>query len=112
MVLRERARDVADRRHADGEAVGRLEQPERRVHLPVATAHPKEPAHRRSFALCVDRVERSRRSALRLDRFSEARPWAVLEQYGVEWRGSRPIGRLREAHRMIRTLLDEGSIDF
>jgi 5,10-methylenetetrahydromethanopterin reductase len=37
---------------------------------------------------------------------------AMLDQYGVEWRGSRPIGRLREAHRVIRTLLDEGSIDF
>lgn len=37
---------------------------------------------------------------------------AMLEQYGVEWRGTRPIGRLREAHRVMRTLLDEGSIDF
>ena len=37
---------------------------------------------------------------------------AMLEQYGIEWHGSRPIGRLREAHRVIRTLLDEGSIDF
>src|SRR5215210_1029435 len=37
---------------------------------------------------------------------------AMLEQYGIEWRGSRPIGRLREAHRVIRTLLDDGSIDF
>src|SRR3954469_16374141 len=34
---------------------------------------------------------------------------AMLEQYGIEWRGTRPIGRLREAHRVIRTLLDEGS---
>jgi 5,10-methylenetetrahydromethanopterin reductase len=37
---------------------------------------------------------------------------AMLEQYGVQWRGTRPIGRLREAHRIVRTLLDEGSIDF
>jgi 5,10-methylenetetrahydromethanopterin reductase len=37
---------------------------------------------------------------------------AMLEQYGVEWRGSRPMARLREAHGVIRTLLDEGSIDF
>src|SRR4029450_12119386 len=37
---------------------------------------------------------------------------AMLEQYGVEWRGSRPIARLREAHDVIRTLLDEGSIHF
>jgi 5,10-methylenetetrahydromethanopterin reductase len=37
---------------------------------------------------------------------------AMLEQYGVEWRGTRPIGRLREAHKVMRILLDEGSIDF
>ncbi len=37
---------------------------------------------------------------------------AMLEQYGVSWRGTRPIARLREAHRVMRTVLDEGSIDF
>jgi 5,10-methylenetetrahydromethanopterin reductase len=37
---------------------------------------------------------------------------AMLEQYGVEWRGTRPIARLREAHLVMRTLLDQGSIDF
>jgi 5,10-methylenetetrahydromethanopterin reductase len=37
---------------------------------------------------------------------------AMLEQYGIEWRGTRPIARLREACRVIRELLDEGSIDF
>ena len=37
---------------------------------------------------------------------------AMLEQYGIEWHGTRPIARLREAHRVIRTLLDDGSIDF
>ncbi|HET7445492.1 MAG TPA: LLM class flavin-dependent oxidoreductase [Solirubrobacterales bacterium] len=37
---------------------------------------------------------------------------AMLEQYGVEWRGTRPIGRLREAHQIMRTFLDEGTIDF
>jgi 5,10-methylenetetrahydromethanopterin reductase len=36
---------------------------------------------------------------------------ATLEQYGIEWKGSRPLARLREAHRVIRTLLDERSID-
>jgi 5,10-methylenetetrahydromethanopterin reductase len=36
---------------------------------------------------------------------------ATLEQYGIEWRGTRPIARLREALHVIRTLLDEGSID-
>ena len=37
---------------------------------------------------------------------------AMLEQYGIEWRGTRPLARLREAHEIIRTLLDDGSIDF
>ncbi len=37
---------------------------------------------------------------------------AMLEQYGVQWRGTRPIARLREAHHVMRTVLDEGAIDF
>jgi 5,10-methylenetetrahydromethanopterin reductase len=37
---------------------------------------------------------------------------AMLEQYGVQWRGTRPIARLREAHRVMRTVLDDGEIDF
>jgi 5,10-methylenetetrahydromethanopterin reductase len=37
---------------------------------------------------------------------------AMLEQYAVQWRGTRPIARLREAHQVMRTLLDEGAIDF
>jgi 5,10-methylenetetrahydromethanopterin reductase len=37
---------------------------------------------------------------------------AMLEQYGIEWRGTRPLARLREAHEIVRTLLDDGSIDF
>jgi 5,10-methylenetetrahydromethanopterin reductase len=37
---------------------------------------------------------------------------AMLGQYGVEWRGGRSIARLREAHHVMRTLLDEGAIDF
>jgi 5,10-methylenetetrahydromethanopterin reductase len=37
---------------------------------------------------------------------------AMLEQYGVECRGTRAIARLHEAHRVMRTVLDEGAIDF
>ena len=37
---------------------------------------------------------------------------AMLEQYDVKWRGTRPIERLREAHEVMRTFLDEGRIDF
>jgi 5,10-methylenetetrahydromethanopterin reductase len=89
------------------------------------------------FAAAADRTERIRMGpcvspiymreptyiaqlAATLDELSEGRAevvfgignLAMLEQYGVEWSGTRPIGRLREAHRVMRTLLDEGSIDF
>jgi 5,10-methylenetetrahydromethanopterin reductase len=37
---------------------------------------------------------------------------AMLEQYGVEWKGTRPIGRLREAHAVMRAFLDAGELDF
>ncbi len=37
---------------------------------------------------------------------------AMLEQYGVRWRGTRPMARLREAHAVMRTLLDDGAIEF
>jgi 5,10-methylenetetrahydromethanopterin reductase len=37
---------------------------------------------------------------------------AMLEQYGVAWRGTHPIAQLREAHHVIRTLLDTGTIDW
>jgi 5,10-methylenetetrahydromethanopterin reductase len=37
---------------------------------------------------------------------------AMLEQYHVDWKGTRPMARLREAHRVMRTFLDEGAIDF
>jgi alkanesulfonate monooxygenase SsuD/methylene tetrahydromethanopterin reductase-like flavin-dependent oxidoreductase (luciferase family) len=36
----------------------------------------------------------------------------MLDQYHVEWRGTRPLARLREAHHVMRTFLDEGVIDF
>jgi 5,10-methylenetetrahydromethanopterin reductase len=37
---------------------------------------------------------------------------AMLDQYGVTWKGSRPIARLREAHTVMRTFLDHAEIDF
>jgi 5,10-methylenetetrahydromethanopterin reductase len=37
---------------------------------------------------------------------------AMLEQYGVEWKGTRPMARLAEAHQVMRLILDEGAIDF
>jgi 5,10-methylenetetrahydromethanopterin reductase len=37
---------------------------------------------------------------------------AMLQQYHVELSGTKPIARLREAHQVLRTFLDEGAIDF
>jgi 5,10-methylenetetrahydromethanopterin reductase len=37
---------------------------------------------------------------------------AMLEQYGITWKGTRPIARLREAHAVMRAFLDHGEIDF
>jgi 5,10-methylenetetrahydromethanopterin reductase len=37
---------------------------------------------------------------------------AMLEQYGAAWRGTHLIARLREAHHVMRTFLDQGTIDF
>jgi len=37
---------------------------------------------------------------------------AMLDQYHVDWKTGGQINRLREAHHVMRTLLDEGKIDF
>ena len=37
---------------------------------------------------------------------------AMLQQYRVELAGTKPIARLREAHQVLRTFLDDGAIDF
>jgi 5,10-methylenetetrahydromethanopterin reductase len=37
---------------------------------------------------------------------------AMLDQYHVDWRSGGQITRLREAHHVLRTMLDEGKIDF
>lgn len=37
---------------------------------------------------------------------------AMLEQYHVDWRTGGQIRRIREAHHVMRTMLDEGRIDF
>jgi 5,10-methylenetetrahydromethanopterin reductase len=38
--------------------------------------------------------------------------FALLTQYGIEWRGTKPLARLREAHEVMRRFLADGSIDF
>lgn len=37
---------------------------------------------------------------------------AMLGQYGVDVKTSRPLARLREAHAVVRTMLDEGQVDY
>jgi 5,10-methylenetetrahydromethanopterin reductase len=37
---------------------------------------------------------------------------AMLEQYHVDWKTGGQIRRIREAHHVLRTMLDEGKIDF
>ena len=37
---------------------------------------------------------------------------AMLDQYHVDWKAGGQINRLREAHHVMRTLLDDGKIDF
>jgi 5,10-methylenetetrahydromethanopterin reductase len=37
---------------------------------------------------------------------------AMLDQYHVDWKAGGQIERLREAHQVMRTMLDEGKIDF
>ncbi|MEV1120768.1 LLM class flavin-dependent oxidoreductase [Actinosynnema sp. NPDC049800] len=38
--------------------------------------------------------------------------FGLLAQYGIDWAGTKPLSRLKEAHHVLRTLLDEGSIDY
>jgi 5,10-methylenetetrahydromethanopterin reductase len=38
--------------------------------------------------------------------------FGLLAQYGIDWAQTRPLSRTIEAHKVIRTLLDEGTITF
>jgi 5,10-methylenetetrahydromethanopterin reductase len=38
--------------------------------------------------------------------------FGLLAQYHIDWAQTRPLSRTIEAHKVIRTLLDEGSINF
>jgi 5,10-methylenetetrahydromethanopterin reductase len=73
----------------------------------VAPIYMREPTYVAQLAATLDEL-----SAGRAEVVFGIGNVAMLEQYGVEWRGTRPISRLREAHQVMRTLLDEGSIDF
>jgi 5,10-methylenetetrahydromethanopterin reductase len=38
--------------------------------------------------------------------------FGLLAQYGIDWTTTRPLSRTKEAHHVIRTLLDDGTITF
>jgi 5,10-methylenetetrahydromethanopterin reductase len=73
----------------------------------VAPIYMREPTYVAQLAATLDELSRGRAEVV----FGIGNI-AMLEQYGVEWRGTRPIARLREAHHVMRTFLDEGSVDF
>jgi 5,10-methylenetetrahydromethanopterin reductase len=73
----------------------------------VAPIYMREPTYVAQLAATLDELSHGRAEVV----FGIGNI-AMLEQYGVEWRGTRPIARLREAHQVMRTFLDEGAIDF
>jgi alkanesulfonate monooxygenase SsuD/methylene tetrahydromethanopterin reductase-like flavin-dependent oxidoreductase (luciferase family) len=38
--------------------------------------------------------------------------FSLLAQYGMNWAGMKPLSRVKEAHHVMRTFLDEGAITF
>lgn len=38
--------------------------------------------------------------------------FGLLAQYGINWAKTKPLSRVKEAHRVMRTFLDEGAITF
>jgi 5,10-methylenetetrahydromethanopterin reductase len=73
----------------------------------VAPVYMRDPTYVAQLAATLDELSRGRAEVV-----LGIGNLAMLEQYGIEWRGSRSIARLREAYRVVRELLDEGSIDF
>src|SRR5919204_4854531 len=73
----------------------------------VAPVYLRDPTHVAQLAATLDEL-----SGGRVEVVLGVGNLAQLKQYSIEWRGTRPIRRLREAHHVIRTLLDAGSVDF
>lgn len=38
--------------------------------------------------------------------------FGLLAQYGIDWAKTKPLSRLKEAHHVVRTMLDDGAITF
>jgi 5,10-methylenetetrahydromethanopterin reductase len=89
------------------------------------------------FAACADKTERVRfgpnltpiglreptlvcQALATLDELSGGRAecvysignFGLLHQYGMDWSRMKPLSRVREAHHVMRTFLDEGAITF
>ena len=73
----------------------------------VSPIYLRDPTHIAQLAATLDEISGGRAEVV----FGIGN-LAMLDQYGVGWKGTRPIGRLREAHAVMRTLLDEGAVDF
>src|SRR5437763_15870147 len=72
----------------------------------VAPIYMREPTYVAQLAATLDELSRGRAEVV----FGIVNI-AILEQYGAAWRRPRPIPRLREAHQLLQTLIDEGPID-
>ncbi len=88
-----------------GAAAGRTD----RIRLgPCASAvYLRDPTHVAQLAATLDELSNGRAEVV-----LGIGNLATLDQYAITWRGTRAIARLREAHAVVRTLLDQGSIDF
>jgi 5,10-methylenetetrahydromethanopterin reductase len=73
----------------------------------VAPIFLRDPTHVAQLAATLDELSRGRAEIV-----YGIGNLAMLEQYGVAWQGTRPIARMREAHAVMRTVLDDGAIDF
>jgi 5,10-methylenetetrahydromethanopterin reductase len=38
--------------------------------------------------------------------------FSLLAQYGIDWTGIKPLSRVKEAHHVMRTFLDEGAVTY
>lgn len=67
----------------------------------------REPTHVAQAVATLDELTNGRAECvISIGNFS------MLQQYGMDWKALKPLSRVKEAHHVIRTLLDEGAITF
>jgi len=65
----------------------------------------REPTHVAQAVATLDELTNGRAECvISIGNFS------MLPQYGIDWKSIKPLSRVKEAHHVIRTLLDEGAI--